>query len=161
MRKGILLARTEEAGFRVHGTGFAGWKRKRDARVLLSAVNDMRRMMKKGRFDIVHTYLYWSDVLGVAAARLAGCPRIIVSRRSLHSGAHPPKRLSHALEQITNLFANELIANSETVLKDAEAQEPFLPSIRTVIYNGIDVQSYQPVQSRVAGPLRLRSQWER
>jgi len=59
------------------------------------------------------------------------------------------------MEQGTNLFANELIANCHAVLKDAEEHEPLLPATRTVVYNGVDVRHYQEGQVRTEGPLRL------
>lgn len=42
-----------------------------------------------GRYDIVHTWLSESNMLGSAAARLAGVPRIITSVRSLNPGWFP------------------------------------------------------------------------
>lgn len=41
------------------------------------------RICRRQRYDIVHTWLSRSNVLGTAAARLAGCPRIIASVRNL------------------------------------------------------------------------------
>jgi glycosyltransferase involved in cell wall biosynthesis len=144
-----------QSGIRVHGTPYGRRTQESNTWTLLRTINCIRRIVSDGRFDIVHTYLYWSDLLGVAGARSAGCRRVIVSRRSLHSWTHSPSRLFHGLEQITNLFANELIANSSTALRDAEAHEPWLPKVRTVIYNGVDVHDYQPAQPRLDGPLRM------
>jgi glycosyltransferase involved in cell wall biosynthesis len=154
-RQGPGLQLLEEGGIRVHGTPYADRTDRSNTLTLVRTVDAIRRIVKTGRYDVVHTYLYWSDVLGVTGARLAGCRRVIVSRRSLHSWIHAPGPLFHGLEQISNLLANEMIANSKAALRDAEAHEFLLPAVRTVIYNGVDVTSYQPVHPRLDGPLRI------
>jgi glycosyltransferase involved in cell wall biosynthesis len=154
-RVGLRLAELEQAGVVVHGTPFGTRVPRSNTLRLLKTVDSIRHMVRTGRFDIVHTYLFWSDILGVTGARLAGCRRIIVGRRAMHAWIHDPKRLYHGLEQFTNTLANEVIGNSEAVLRDAAAHEPFLPRIRKVIYNGIDVSAYKPSASSTSGPLRI------
>jgi glycosyltransferase involved in cell wall biosynthesis len=154
-RVGLRLAELEQAGIVVHGTPFGTRLPRSNTVMLLRTIDSIRRMVRAGRFDIVHTYLFWSDILGVTGARLAGCRRIIVGRRAMHAWIHDPKALYHGLEQFTNTLANEVIGNSEAVLRDAAAHEPFLPRIRKVIYNGIDVSAYQPSESSTSGPLRI------
>jgi glycosyltransferase involved in cell wall biosynthesis len=155
-RTGPLLDPLVDEGIHVYETPYAGTAYRSNTRRLLATVDAIRRIVKASRYDIVHTYLYWSDVLGVAGARLAGCRRIIISRQAMHGWIHPPGARFHNLEQTANLFANELIACSETALKDAVEKERILPAIRTVIYNGVDVNEYQAAQPRPAnGALRL------
>jgi glycosyltransferase involved in cell wall biosynthesis len=154
-RTGPLLAQLEEDGVLVHDTPFPSPNYRSTISRLLATVDAIRRVVKAGRFDIVHTYLFWADVLGVTGARLAGCRRIVISRRALHGWTHGPKARYHAMEQASNLLANELIANSTAVLRDAEAHERILPSVRTVIYSGVDVNQYEPARSRADGPVRL------
>ena len=157
-RTGPLIDQVAAAGIPVHGTRFVFRRRSNafsKAVALAQSSNDVRRLVKQRRYDVVHSYLFLADLVGAPAARLAGCPRIIVSRRALHSWVHPQSAFFHGLEQVTNLFANELIANSQAVLKDAEAHERLLPSIRTVVYNGVDVRRYQCGQPSLEGPLRL------
>jgi glycosyltransferase involved in cell wall biosynthesis len=153
--EGPLLKSLEESGVRVHGTPYANRIRQSNTLTLIRTVSAIRRIVAEGRFDIVHTYLFWSDVLGVGGARLAGCRRVIESRRSLHGWTHSPSAFFHGLEQVTNLFANEVIANSRVALLDAEAHEPWLPRIRSVLYNGVDVEDYTPAPPRYDGPLRI------
>ena len=154
-REGPLLLPLEQAGIRVHGTPYPGRTDHSNTLTLFRTVDSIRRTVRAGRFDVVHTYLFWSDVLGVAGARLAGCRRIIVGRRALHSWGHSRSNFFHGLEQLSNIFANEMVANSRAVLLDAEAHEPFLPARRTVIHNGIDVESYKAARPSLEGPLRV------
>jgi L-malate glycosyltransferase len=153
--EGPLLKSLEESGVRVHGTPYASRIQSSNTLTLFRTVSAIRRIVAEGRFDIVHTYLFWSDVLGVSGARLAGCRRVIESRRSLHGWTHTPSAFFHGLEQVTNLFAHEVIANSKVALLDAQAHEPFLPRIRSVLYNGVDVEDYEPARPRLDGPLRI------
>jgi glycosyltransferase involved in cell wall biosynthesis len=154
-RTGPLLAPLEKAGIRVHDTPFPRAASRLNSVAMLRSMKAIRRIIKAGRFDIVHTYLYSSDVLGVTAARLAGCRRIIISRQSMHGWVHEPRRFLHAVEQVTNLFANEVIACSNAALKDAERHERVLPAIRTVIYNAVDAGAFGPARPGRGGPLRL------
>jgi len=159
-KTGPLLAETEAAGVTVHGTRFIFRRRgaglPRLAPALLRAVADIRKLVRGGRYDAVHTYLFLADLLGTAGAQLAGCRRIITSRRALHAWRHGPAAYEHWLELGTNLVADELIANSRTVLEDVEKHERFLPRGRGVIYNGVDAEQYRPAApGRGKGPLRL------
>ena len=154
-RRGPLAGALEAAGVRVHGTRYAERSRSSYSRTLARTVADIRRLVRAGRFDIVHTYLFWTDVLGSLGARLAGCPRVIVSRRALHPWRHRPSPLFHGLELGANLCAHELIANSQAVLRDVEASERFLPRRRTVIYNGVDPAAYPAARPARSGGLRL------
>lgn len=159
-RTGALLAMTEAAGVTVHGTRFifrrqaAGLPRLAPA--LLRAVDDIRKLVRRRHFDVVHTYLFLADLLGTAGAQLAGCGRIITSRRALHAWRHGPAVYEHWLELGTNIVADELIANSRTVLDDVERYERFVPRGRGVVYNGIDPEQYRSAApGRDGGPLRL------
>ncbi len=154
-RAGPRLAELEAAGVRVHGTPYLERTQRSNSLTLLRTIRRIREIVRAGRFDIVHTYLFWSDVLGALGAKLAGCPRIIVSRRAMHRWAHSPRAFYHGLEQMANLQATDLIANSRAVLLDAEASEQCLPAARTVIYNGVDVDTYTPTRRRLDRPLRL------
>ena len=48
----------------------------------LSAVVKLRRLMRDGRFDLVHTHLYRACVYGRIAARLARVPHVVATEHS-------------------------------------------------------------------------------
>ena len=154
-RAGPHLKDLEESGIVVHGTPYPTRTHRSDTMTLLRTVNTIRRIVRAGQFDVVHTHLFWADVLGVAGARLAGCPRVIVSRLSLHGWAHGPQAGFHWLEQLSNMFANELIANSDSVMVSAERHERFLPARRTVIRSGVEFGRYSQARLGLKGPLRM------
>lgn len=121
----------------------------------LSTVAAIAGLIRRRRYDIVHSYLFSADVLGTLAARLTGSPRVIISRRALHPLRRPQGPAYGALETLTNLLADELIANSWAVLRDVERTEKCLPGIRTVIYNGVDPSDFPLAQPQATGVLRL------
>lgn len=112
-------------------------------------------LIRRRRYHIVHSYLFSAELLGTIAARLRRSPRIIVSRRALHPWRRPRGTAYGALETVTNLLADEMIANSWTVLRDVERTERYLPGIRTVIYNGVDPADFPLAEPRATGVLRL------
>jgi glycosyltransferase involved in cell wall biosynthesis len=50
---------------------------------LVSSVLEIRRHCASGDYDIVHTWLFMANVIGVAGARLARVPQVIASVRNL------------------------------------------------------------------------------
>jgi glycosyltransferase involved in cell wall biosynthesis len=154
--EGPLLGEYRAAGVKLSSTPYIDRARGSNTLALARTVDTIRRLVRVNHYPIVHTYLFWSDVLGVTAARLAGCPRVIESRRALHPWRHGPGRFLHALELGTNLLAHEMIANSYSVLRDVLNTERCVPARRTVIYNGIDVDLYgQAAPGSTSGPLRI------
>jgi glycosyltransferase involved in cell wall biosynthesis len=153
--RGPLRSDLIRDGIPIHGTSFAGWTRRARSWVVLRVIQELREVISSGKFDAVHTYLFWPDVVGAWAARSAGCRRIILSRRALHAWRHARTPLAHQIELATNAIAHELIANSRTVLDDAERCERFLPKHRTVIYNGVDIACYVSATPGLAGRLEL------
>lgn|SRR5437773_2348068 len=154
-RTGPNIQPLEEAGIRIHGTPYLARPFRSNTWMLIRTINAIRRIVRGGRFDLVHTNLFWADVLGVAGARLAGSRRIIQSRVALHSWVHEQTAFFHGLEQASNVLSNEMIADCEASLKDAERHEPFLPSKRGVIYSGVDIPDFPMARPRMDGPLRL------
>jgi glycosyltransferase involved in cell wall biosynthesis len=156
---GPIAAELAASGLPVLGTSFrAELKRAGLPRLGLGAVRslgELGRLIRNGRYDVVHTYLFVADVMGAVAARLGGCRRVIASRRALHAWRHPPGPLAHLLELGSNILADEMVANSRHVLEDAEHHERFLPRHRTVIYNGVDPPDCHAHPGTRAGPLRL------
>ncbi|GAA2713558.1 glycosyl transferase [Actinoplanes palleronii] len=64
------------AGIPVHELPTAG---DRD----LTAIVRLRRLIRRGRFDLVHTHLYRACVQGRIAARLAGVPHVVATEHHL------------------------------------------------------------------------------
>ena len=50
---------------------------------LAPTIREIGRLCREERYDLVHTWLFLANALGVAGARLAGTPRVISSVRIL------------------------------------------------------------------------------
>jgi glycosyltransferase involved in cell wall biosynthesis len=111
----------------------------------VSVVGRLRRLMRAGRFDLVHTHLYRACVHGRVAARLARVPHIVATEHSLGDGVIEGRRASvgvRALYLATERLGQGTIAVSETVAGRLRAWG--VPAARiTVIPNGIDAAEFR------------------
>src|SRR5438128_4826888 len=91
--------------------------------------------------DIVHAFLFGSNVIGTFAATLARVPTVITSRRSLSffKDGRPHYDL---LQGIGNRFTDVVIANSEAVRADTIRRERLDPAKVRVIRNGVDLKRF-------------------
>lgn len=139
---GPLAADLEEAGVKVKCFGLRGLKVWRNpirvAQCLLAFFNDL----KKEKPKIVHGFLFHAYILGTFAAKLAGVPIVIASRRSL--GHFKEKKWHYLLaERLANRMTDLIVANSEAVRDDVIRQEKVEPAKVRVVYNGVDPALYE------------------
>jgi len=103
--------------------------------------------LRKQKFDIVHTHDLWSNLMGVPAARLAGVPAIISSRRDLaHFDWYQGKRRAW-LRRIQNL-SGAVLANASPIREALIAEDRFAPEKVHVVHNGIDVEKFRNARDR-------------
>ena len=155
-KSGPLIEPLVATGVPVHGTSAPAKLRSRPlAYAAIATFFELATLMRRGQFDIVHSYLFHAEVLGTPAARLAGVPRTIISRRAMYPWRRHEGPQYFLMETATNVLAHELIANSQTVLRDVEQTERLLPRTRTVIYNGVEPDQYTLARPSASGPLKL------
>jgi glycosyltransferase involved in cell wall biosynthesis len=105
--------------------------------------------LRRGRFEIVHTHDLWSNLMGVPAARLAGIPAIVSSRRDLaHFDWYRGNRRVW-LRRIQNL-SGAVLANAIQVRDSLIAEDGFAPEMVRVIRNGVDLERFQVRSEREA-----------
>jgi glycosyltransferase involved in cell wall biosynthesis len=63
----------------------------------LRAAFELARFIRRERVDVVHTFFEASDVIGGLVARMAGCPKVISSRRDMGFRRTPLERLGYRL----------------------------------------------------------------
>lgn len=88
---------------------------------------------------IVHTFLFGFDLFAHRAARRAGIPVIVSSRRELADWQKPRHRF---MQRRANRYTDAIVANSHAVADFASAQEGADPALFHVIPNGIDADAY-------------------
>jgi glycosyltransferase involved in cell wall biosynthesis len=98
--------------------------------------------LRREKFDVMHAHDLWSNLMGVPAARLAGVPAIISSRRDLAHFDWYQGRKRTWLRRIQNL-SNIVLANATPIRDALIAEDGFAPEKLRVIHNGVDTQKFQ------------------
>ena len=106
--------------------------------VHLRTISEMVSLLKEQAPQFVHAYLPAANALGPLTARLAGVPRVIVSKRSLanYKKGHP---FISRLESLGNLLSDVILANSGAVKAEVKKTESFSGNKIEVIYNGVEI----------------------
>ena len=81
-----LRADLEDAGAPVHRIGV------RPGAGALLAIPKIRRLLRRGRFDAIHTQVLWASITGRVAGRLAGV-RVISHIANVETGGHRDREL--------------------------------------------------------------------
>ena len=108
----------------------------------LSALLRLRRLIRRGGYDVVHTHLYRSQVYGRPAAWLAATPVVLSTEHSIgetHLERRPMTRGVRALYLATEYLSDATIAVSGTVRERLLAWGVRDRRV-TVIPNGVDLQ---------------------
>jgi glycosyltransferase involved in cell wall biosynthesis len=107
----------------------------------LTALPRLVRLIRAGRFDIVHTHLYRACVYGRIAARLAGVRHVVATEHSLGDGLIEGRRTTASVRAL--YLAAERVAAGPTVAVSQAVEQRLVawgvrPARITVIPNGID-----------------------
>lgn len=135
---GIIARRIRALGVPVHDLD-------RPRQLDVRALADLVALMRRGRYDVVHTHLYRACVYGRVAARLAGIPTVVATEHSIgdtqiegRPTTWPVRRLYLATERL----GHHTIAVSEAARGRLLALGVADTRI-TVIPNGLDVSAYR------------------
>ncbi len=145
MRSGPMRTRFEEAGIpcRVLGRSIP---RGLDPFTLIR----LARLLRRERVAVLHCHNRLAQIYGGFAARLAGTPAVVCTR---HAAAVDGKlRPPQLLERMSARFTHRFVAVSEDVERQALALGRLPAERSTVIYNGVDTNSFRPSSERLEGP---------
>jgi glycosyltransferase involved in cell wall biosynthesis len=107
---------------------------------LVSSVLEVRRHCLAGRYDIVHSWLFMANVIGVGGARLAGAPWVIASVRNLSLWKRTWYRQwwFRVADALCSRAADVVTVNAEALTTD-HGRWAWYPSRRIeVVHNGLD-----------------------
>jgi glycosyltransferase involved in cell wall biosynthesis len=115
----------------------------------------LMRYLQREQPAIMHTYTYTPSIYGRIAAKMTSNPLVVMGRRYLEH-FQDGKSHSLALEHFLSRLADRVLVNSEAV-KQWIFQREGIPSEKIqVLYNGVDTQTFQPVNGNMRGdPGRL------
>jgi glycosyltransferase involved in cell wall biosynthesis len=106
----------------------------------LPALLRLRKMIKDGQYDVVHTHLYRAQVYARPAARLAGTPVVLTTEHSIgetHIERRKMTRGVRALYLSSEMFSDATIAVSD-IVKDRLVRWGVRSGKVTIIPNGVD-----------------------
>jgi len=125
----------------------------------LSALTKLYRLIKRERFDIVHTHSSKTGVLGRIAAKIARVPKVI---HTVHGYAFPAATskksyyLYFFMEWFAKFFTDILVVLNEDDRKIAVDKLGYAPEKVHIIPNGVDIQKFSPENKMaVTGMLRI------
>jgi len=127
-----------------------GMQRNTELRALLR----LRKIIKDGRYDVVHTHLYRAQIYARPAARLAGTPVVVTTEHSIgetHIERRKMTRGVQALYLTSEKFSDATIAVSD-IVKDRLVRWGVRAGKITVIPNGVDTDELgfdAPARDRV------------
>ena len=124
----------------------------------LSAVFALRRMIRAGRFDVVHAHLYRSQVYGRLAAWLAGTPVVVSTEHSIGDTHLERRRMTRGVQALylaTGLVSQATIAVSETV-RERLANWGVPARKLVLIPNGVDFSRVAFDPAALRGRCRFR-----
>jgi glycosyltransferase involved in cell wall biosynthesis len=101
----------------------------------------LRRIIRAGRYDVVHTHLYRSQIYGRPAAWLAGTPVIVSTEHSIGETHLERRRMTRGVQALylgTELFSDMTVAVSAAV-RERLTRWGLRSRKVTVIPNGVDL----------------------
>ena len=102
-------------------------------------------LMKTGRFDMVHTFLFHANVLGRVAARLTRAAAVVSSVR-----VEEPRRWHQVMNTFTWRLADRIVAVSESTARFFCEHAHASPERVLAIANGVDASRFIPSPRRRA-----------
>lgn len=133
-----LANHSHDLGCHVSVFQIDNFKRVHTYRNFLNLIGHLRAT----RPDVVHTFFPVANILGVMAARIAGVRTIIASRRDYGEWMN---RRYLFMTRFANLFVTRILTNSNQVKRLTELVERVPGDRINVIYNGIDMDSFNRV----------------
>jgi len=113
----------------------------------INGLSQLVRLIRKEKFDIVHSYLFSENILGTIAAKMAGVKATITSRRD--TGMLVQGGWEHILAyRFTNRWVDKIVCVSDAVKKVALTKEKVSSEKLVVIYNGVDVDKFKVQSSK-------------
>jgi glycosyltransferase involved in cell wall biosynthesis len=113
----------------------------------------IHRIIRDNRIDIVQTYHFMADTLGVMVSKLSGVKHIVSSRRD--TGDKKTRR-QLMLNRLVNRWIEKFIAVCDRVGQRLTIDEKVPPSKQITIYNGIKLSKYDMHDMSLLNSLRNR-----
>jgi L-malate glycosyltransferase len=142
--EGPLRARLEAAGLRPWSVGPRSFR----SPTLAASVLRLARHLRRHTVRLVHCFDFYSNILGVSAARLAGTPVVIASQRDM---GNLRSRGQQAIHSLALGLATHVLVNSDAIATSLAGTRAARRGRLAVIHNGVDLARFTPVANGSSG----------
>jgi L-malate glycosyltransferase len=142
--EGPLRARLEAAGLQPWSVGPRSFR----SLALAGAVLRLARHLRRHRVRLVHGFDFYSNILGVSAARLAGTPVVIASQRDM---GNLRSRGQQAIHSVALGLATHVLVNSDAIAARLAGTRAARRGRLAVIHNGVDLARFAPTVNGSSG----------
>mgnify|MGYP001819518810 FL=1 len=111
----------------------------------LKALAALVQVMRRERFDVVHTHTTKAGLLGQLAARISGVPVVVNTLHGFyfHEGTKPlPRRFYIWMERIAARCSDVILSQNQEDMKTAVAERIANPELLKWLGNGIDLRRF-------------------
>ena len=111
----------------------------------LRALWALARLMRRERFDVVHTHTPKAGLLGQLAARLSGVPVVVNTLHGFyfHEGTKPlPRRFYIWMERIAARCSDSILSQNKEDIRTAIDERIANPGLLKWLGNGIDIERF-------------------
>ena len=125
----------------------------------LKALIALTQLMRRERFDLVHTHTPKAGLLGQLAARLSGVPVVVNTLHGFyfHDGTKPvPRRFYVLMERLAARCSDVILSQNQEDMKTAVDERIADPELLKWLGNGIDLRRFdrRQIPERTLGELR-------
>jgi glycosyltransferase involved in cell wall biosynthesis len=106
-------------------------------------VPNLLALLRRGRFDIVHTHLTASNLIAKPLAASVHTP-VLINHDHANDASRRDRRLICAADRWANRFSSHICAVSQSTRRFLVEEEHIGPAKVTVVHNGIDLQRFVP-----------------
>jgi len=113
-----------------------------------SVVFKLAKLIRKHKFDVIHSYLFDAEIAARLAGKLSATGiKILGSERNANYTLKPIQKRAYKL---TGHMVSGIIANSQSGADYNALQTGLAPSKYHVVYNGVDTKRFQPQSKQAA-----------
>jgi len=138
--EGALRVRLEAVGLRPWSLGPSSFK----SPGLAVAILRLARYLRRRDVRLLHCFDFYSHVVGVPAARLAGIPAVIASQRDM---GDLRGRSQQSIHSVALGLATHILVNSEAIAARLDHTRAARRDRLGVVPNGVDLMRFGPVAS--------------
>jgi glycosyltransferase involved in cell wall biosynthesis len=107
-------------------------------------VFSLPRLLRRGRYDVVHFHLFGSNWIGKPLAALCG-QRVLINHDHCNDRARTGSAVATWVDAATNRLSSHIYAVSRSTRDDVIARENVDPERISFLANGVDTERFAPV----------------